>query len=107
MKLTLIQQIAPSAPLSTLLPTTVSKQALLWLYLVNFHIYNAADKGNRAKDSGGMQGGKPAASKASRGNAIKVSHEPGGGSFLVTALKVLLPFVVIAAIFLPRLLKPE
>ena len=53
-----------------------------------------------------LQGGKPAAGKPSRGSAIKIQQQPGS-SLLVTVLKVILPFVVIAAIFLPKLLKSE
>ena len=37
---------------------------------------------------------------------MKIQHEPGS-NLLVTILKVLLPFVVVAAVFLPRLLKSE
>lgn len=56
---------------------------------------------------GAFAGGKPAAAKPNRGSAVRVSSEPGGNNLLVIILKVLMPVVVIAAIFLPRLLKSE
>lgn len=52
---------------------------------------------------GAYKGGKPPASKASKSSGVKVQGAPGS-STLITILKVLLPFVVLAAIFLPRLL---
>ncbi len=50
-----------------------------------------------------VQGGKPPAKKATRSSAVKVQAS-SGSSTLITLLKVLLPFVVLAAIFLPRFL---
>ena len=47
-----------------------------------------------------LQGGKQAQPKLVKPSAVKVQGEPGSGP-LLTVLKFLLPFVVLAAIFLP------
>ena len=53
-----------------------------------------------------LQGGKPPSTKPPRTSAVKVQTSTQS-SVLITALKFLLPFVVLAAIFLPKLLKTE
>lgn len=53
-----------------------------------------------------MQGGKPAV-KTSKSSAVKVQRRPEDGNTLITILKVLLPIIVVLAIFLPRLLQSE
>ena len=53
-----------------------------------------------------LQGGKPPSTKPPRTSAVKLQTSTQS-SVLITALKLLLPLVVLAAIFLPKLLKTE
>lgn len=52
---------------------------------------------------GAYKGGKPPASKASKSSAVRMQANSGSG-LLITLMKVLLPVVILAAIFLPRFL---